>query len=50
MSLQKIYTFIHSDTDEIPSTSSKIDKQTEVIQEVVLLGISKLNESAIDKK
>ena len=44
---QKIYTFwncVHN--DEVPSTSSKIVEQIEIIQGVVLPGISKLNDSA----
>ena len=36
--------------DELPSTSSQIVEQIEVIQEVVLQGISKLNDSALYKK
>ena len=46
-SYQKIYAFwncVHN--DEVPSTSSKIVEQIEIIQGVVLPGISKLNDSA----
>ena len=44
-SYQKIYAFwncVHN--DEVPSTSSKIVEQIEIIQGVVLPGISKLND------
>ena len=45
MSYQKIYTFwYYVVNDEGPSTSSQIAEQYEVIQEVVLPGISKLND------
>ena len=47
-SYQKIYTFRYCVAIEVPSTSSQIFEQIEVIQ--VLLGISKLNDSASDKK
>ena len=48
---QKKYTFWYCIVnDEVPSTSSQIFEQIEVIQEVVLPGISKLNDSALDKK
>ena len=35
---------------EVSSTSSQIVEQIEVVQEVVFSGISKLNDSALDKK
>ena len=45
MSHQKIYTFwYYAVDDEVPSTSSQIVEQIEVIEEVVLPGISKLND------
>ena len=51
MSYQEIYTFWnYVANDEVPSTSSQIVEQIEVIQEVVLPGISKLNDWAPDKK
>ena len=47
MSHQKICTFSYCVfNDEVPSTSSQIVEQFEVIQEIVLPGISKLNGSA----
>ena len=36
--------------DEVPSTSSQIIEQIEVVQEAVLLGISKVNDSALNWK
>ena len=51
ISHQKVYTFWHCVVnDEVPSTSSQIVEQIEVIQGVVLPGISKMNDSAVDKK
>ena len=51
ISHQKVYTFWYCFiNDELPSTSSKIVKQIEVIQGVVLSGISKMNDSAPGKK
>ena len=51
ISHQKISTFWYCVVnDEVPSTSSQIFKPIEVIQWVVLPGISKLNNSAPDKK
>ena len=51
MSHQKIYQFWYFlVNDDVPSTSSQIVEQVEVIEEVVLPGISKLNDSALDKK
>ena len=51
MSHQKRYTFWYCVVnDEVPSTSSQIVEQIVIIQEVVLLEISKLNDSALDKK
>ena len=45
MTYQKIYTsWYYVVSDEVPSTSSQIVEQIEVIQEVVLPGISKLND------
>ena len=45
MSYQKIYTFwYYVVNDEVPSTSSKIVEQIEVIQEVVLPDMSKLSD------
>ena len=45
ISHQKIYTFwYYVVNDEVPSTSSQIVGQIEVIQERVLPGISKLND------
>ena len=45
MSYQQIYTFwYYVVNDEAPSTSSQIVEQIEVIQELVLQGISKLND------
>ena len=50
ISHQKVYTFCHcAVNDEVPSTSSQIVEQIEVIQGVVLPGISKINDSAPDK-
>ena len=34
--------------DEVPSTSSQIIEQIEVVQEAVLLGTSKVNDSALN--
>ena len=46
-----MYTFWHCVlNDKVPSTSSQIVKQVEVIRGLVLPGISKLNDSAPDKK
>ena len=51
MSHQKIYTFWYCvANDEAPSTYSQIVEQIDVIQGVVLPWISKLNDSAPDKK
>ena len=51
MTDQKIYTFWYCVVnDEVPLTSSQIAEQIEAIQKVVLLGISKLNDSALEKK
>ena len=51
MSHQKMYKFWYcAVNDEVPLTSSKIAEQTEVIHEVILLRISKLNDSALEKK
>ena len=36
--------------DKVPWTSSQIAQQIQVIQEVVLQRVSKLNESVLDKK
>ena len=36
--------------EEVPLTSSQIVEQIEVIQEVILLRISNMNDSALDKK
>ena len=48
---QKKYTFWYCIVnDEVPSTSSQIFEQIEVIQEVVLPGIPKLNDSALGKR
>ena len=48
---QKIYTFWYCvNNDELPLISSQIVEQIEVIQELILLRISKLNDSALDKK
>ena len=45
MSYQKIYTFWYYVVNgEVPSASSQIIEQIEVIQEVVLPGLSKLND------
>ena len=45
MSYQEICTFwYYVDNNEVPSSSSQIVEQIEVIKEVVLLGISKLND------
>ena len=49
MSHQKIYTFWYAN-DDAPATYSQIVEQIEVIQGVVLPWISKLNDSAPDKK
>ena len=44
ISHQEIYTFwYYIDNDEVPSISSQIAEQTEIVQEVVLPGIFKLN-------
>ena len=49
VSHQKVYTFWHCVVNnEVPSTSSQIVEQIEVIQGVVLPGISKMNDSAPD--
>ena len=49
ISHQKVYTFWHCVVNnEVPSTSSQIVEQIEVIQGVVLPGISKMNDSAPD--
>ena len=51
MSHQKIYSFwLCVVNDEVLSTSSEIVEQIEVIQEVVLSGICKRNDSGLDKK
>ena len=51
ISHQKVYTFWHCIVnDEVPSTSSQMVEQIEVIQGVVLPGISKMNDAAPDKK
>ena len=51
ISHQKIYTFWHFVVnEEVPSTSSQVVEQIQVIQEVVLPGAFKLNGSATDKK
>ena len=51
MSHQKIDTFGYCViNDEVPYTSTQIFEKIKVIQEVVLLGTSKLNDSAPDKK
>ena len=51
MSHQTIYTFwYYVVNDQIPSTSSQIVEKIEDIQEVVLPGILKLNNSALEKK
>ena len=48
---QKLYTFWNCVVnDEVPSTSSQIVEQIKVIKGVVLPGISKMNDSAPDKK
>ena len=45
LSYQKIYTFwCYVVNDEVPSTFSQIDEQIEVVQEVVLPEIAKLND------
>ena len=36
--------------DEVPSSSSQVVHQIEVIQEVVLPGVSKLNDSSLDRE
>ena len=41
---------IVANDDEAPSTSSQIVAQTEIIKEVVLPGLSKLNNSTKNKK
>ena len=49
ISHQKVYTFWHCVVNnEVPSTSSQIVEQIEVIRGVVLPGISKMNDSAPD--
>ena len=51
MSHQKIYTFwYYVVNDQVPSISSQIVEKIEDIQEVVLPGILKLNNSALEKK
>ena len=51
ISHQKIYTFWHFVVnEEVPSTSSQVVEQIQVIQEVVLPGAFKLNGPAADKK
>ena len=51
VSHKKVYTFWHCVVDdEVPSTSSQFVEQIEVIQGVVLPGISKINGSTPDKK
>ena len=51
MSHQTIYTFwYYVVNDQVPSTSSQIVEKIEDIQEVVLPGILKLNNSALEKK
>ena len=51
ISHQKVYTFWYClVNDEEPSTSFQIIEQIEVIQGVVLTGISKTNDSALGKK
>lgn len=52
MSHYKIYTFLYCVVNvKVPLTSShQIIKQAEVIQKVVLTVVSKLNDSALDKK
>ena len=51
ISHQKVYTFWHCIVnDEVPSTSSQMVEQIEVIQGVVLPGISKMNDAGPDKK
>ena len=51
MSHQTIYTFwYYVANDQVPSTSSQIVEKIEDIQEVVLPGILKLNNSALEKK
>ena len=50
ISPQKIYTFWNCVVNEkVPSTSSQIIDQIEIIQRVVLSGISKLNDSVPQK-
>ena len=45
MSYQKIYTFrYYAVNDEVPSNFSQIDEKIDVIQEVVLPEISKVND------
>ena len=51
MSYQKIYAFwYYVISDKVPLSSSQIVDQIEVIQEVVLPGISTLNDEVPDKK
>ena len=50
MSDQKTYAFWYYVVNEVPSTSSQIIEEIKVIQEVVLPGICKLNDSAPDKE
>ena len=51
MTDQKTYIFWYCVVnDEVPLTSPQIAEQIEAIQKVVWLGISKLNDSALDKK
>ena len=51
MSHQTIYTFwYYVVNDQVPSASSQIVEKIEDIQEVVLPGILKLNNSALEKK
>ena len=51
MSHQKTYTFWYSlVNDEVPSTTSQIVKEIEDIQGGDMPGVSKMNDSALDKK
>ena len=50
MSDQKTYAFWYYVVNEVPSASPQIIEETKVIQEVVLPGICKLNDSAPDKE
>ena len=55
MSRQKLYRFWLDirycvGNDKVPLTSSQIIEQIEVIREVILVRISKLNDSALDKR